>query len=193
MDIKEWNPARRAMGRAASVILALVLGSAWGGSPVHTGNEVLLAQAKAAKCVRLGKSGGRETLTNRCEECRIVKLQRRRPGGDFPAVRTVTVPDLARIELSFRGPGRTRIVSDQSCQAAAQTQKDDGQRCIQVKAMRNGTLALINQCAVCRMAVVQLSVRGGGRKMQTMAVAARSAVPVGGAGQARVLTEKSCR
>ena len=59
--------------------------------------------------------------------------------------------------------------------------------------MRNGSLALINQCTVCRVAVVQLSVRGGGRKMQTMAVAARSAVPVGGAGQARVLTEKSYR
>lgn len=180
------------MGRAASVVLALVLVTAWGGSPVHTG-EVLLAGVKAAKCVRLGKSGGRETLTNRCGECRIVKLQRRRPGGNFPAVRTVTVPDLARIELSFRGPGRTRILSDQSCRAAAQSQKDDGQRCIQVKAMRNGRLALINQCAVCRMAVVQISVRGGGRKMQTMAVAARAAVPVGGAGQARVLTEKPCR
>jgi hypothetical protein len=164
-----------------------------GGFPVPTGEDALLIRVKAVKCVRLGKSIGRETLTNRCEECRTVKLQRRRPGGDFPAVRTVTVPDLARIELSFRGPGRTRIVSDQSCQAAVQTQKDVGQRCIQVKAMRNGTLALINQCAVCRMAVVQLLVKGGGRKMQTMAVAARSAVPVGGAGQARVLTEKSCR
>ena len=194
MNIKEWNPARRAVGRAASVILALVLGAAWGGSPVHTGNGVLLAAVKTAKCVRLGKSGGREILTNRCGECRMVKLQRRRPGGNFPTVRTVTVPDLARIELSFRGPGRTRIVSEQSCRAAdAPPAGDDGQRCIQVKAMRNGTLALINQCAVCRVAVVQLSMRGVGRKMQTMAVAARSAVPVAGAGQARVLTEKSCR
>ena len=147
-----------------------------------------------AKCVRLGKSGGREILLNRCGDCRTVKLQRRWPGGDFPAARTVTVPELSRIELSFRGPGRTRIVSDQSCRAADDTLPgDDGQRCTRLKALRSGILALVNQCAICRIAVVERAQPGGGRKMQTLAVNARAAVPISGQGQARVLTEKSCR
>ena len=194
MNFNKRNPTRRAVERAALVILALVLGAAWGGLPVPTGGDALLVRVKAAKCVRLGKSSGRETLTNRCGDCRTVKLQRRRPGADFPAVRTVTVPKLSRIELSFRGPGRTRIVSDQSCRGEkAQLPGDDGQRCTQIKVTKNGTLALINQCAICRIAVVEIAVQGGGRKMQTMAVDARSAAPIGGAGQARVLTEKSCR
>ncbi len=162
--------------------------------PVPTGNGTLVFDVKAAKCVRLGKSGGRETLTNRCGECRTVKLQRRRPGGNFPAVRTATVPGLSRIELSFRGPGRTRIVSDQSCRAAQDPAPgNDGQRCTRLKVMKNGTLALVNQCAICRMAVVERAQPGGGRKMRTVAVDAHAAVPIGGEGQARVLTEKSCR
>ena len=185
---------RPAAGRTALVVLALVLGAAWGGGPVPTGGGALVVDVKGTKCVRLGKSSGRETLTNRCGDCRTVKLQRRRPGGDFPAVRTVTVPELSRIELSFRGPGRTRIVSDQSCRAAsAQPAGDDGQRCTRLKVMKNGALALVNQCAICRIAVVERAVPGGGRRMRTVAVAARAAVPIGGEGQARVLTEKSCR
>lgn len=194
MTFKEGKPGPGAPRRAALIVLALVLGAAWGGLPVPTGGPALLAAVKVTKCVRLGKSGGRETLTNRCEECRKVKLQRRRPGGNFPTVRDVIVPELARIELSFRGPGRTRITSDQSCRAAsAPPAGDDGQRCTRIKVMKNGTLTLVNQCAICRVAVVELAQPGGGRKMRTVAVAARAAVPMGGAGQARVLREKSCR
>ena len=116
MAFKEGKSAPRpALRRGALIVIALVLGAAWGGGPVPTGGPAYLIGVKVAKCVRLGKSGGRETLINRCGDCRTVKLQRRRPGGDFPAVRTIKVPELSRIELSFRGPGRTRIVSDQSC------------------------------------------------------------------------------
>ena len=109
MAFKEGKSAPRpALRRGALIVIALVLGAAWGGGPVPTGGPAYLIGVKVAKCVRLGKSGGRKTLINRCGDCRTVKLQRRRPGGDFPAVRTIKVPELYRIELSFRGPGRTR-------------------------------------------------------------------------------------
>lgn len=195
MDFKDGKPAPGALPavrRAALIVLAVVLGAAWGGGPVPTGGPAHLLSVKAAKCVRLGKSGGRETLINRCGDCRKVKLQRRRPGGNFPTARTITVPELSQIELSFLGPGRTRIVSDQSCRAAADP-RDDGQRCTRLKVMKNGTLALVNQCAICRIAVVERAQPGGGRKMRTVVLAARAAVPIAGQGQARVLTEKSCR
>ena len=195
MAFKEGKSAPRpALRRGALIVIALVLGAAWGGGPVPTGGPAYLIGVKVAKCVRLGKSGGRETLINRCGDCRTVKLQRRRPGGDFPAVRTIKVPELSRIELSFRGPGRTRIVSDQSCRGAEDPLPgDDGQRCTRLKVMKSGGLALVNQCAICRIAVVERAQQGGGRKMRTVAVDAHAAVPIAGQGQARVLTEKSCR
>ena len=85
-------------------------------------------------------------------------------------------------------------MSDQSCRGAEDPLPgDDGQRCTRLKVMKSGGLALVNQCAICRIAVLERAQQGGGRKMRTVAVDAHAAVPIAGQGQARVLTEKSCR
>ena len=74
--------------------------------------QLAVGEARAATtCSRLFKTAGGEQLINSCNSCRIVKLQRKRPGEGAPINRTYTVPPKTTTNLSFRGPGRSRIVS----------------------------------------------------------------------------------
>jgi len=155
----------------------------------------------ALKCSRLGTQNGREILINTCASCRIVGIQRKRPGNDAPISRTVTIPSRARVTLSFRGPGQSRITTDIPCKASPGTQaaapnpaQSDGRRCIQLARSANG-LALANACGQCRAAVIERLDSRGGKRMQTVVIDAGKAIglPAKGAAYARILTEKNCR
>jgi len=72
------------------------------------------------RCVRVMRDQvGRETLVNTCTKCVLVKIERRRPGNPnlTPTMRDFTVPRGAKQPLSFRGPGKTRIMSEMDCHA----------------------------------------------------------------------------
>lgn len=184
-------------------VAALAGPAAGGEGPAGSLPEIARAQTRAQKCVRLGTQAGRETLVNACPACRIVHLERKRPGGAFPAQRTYTVPERSRVTLSFRGPGRTRILSDEPCRGAAPedageesfgTERQAG--CIHLRRKKGGPVVLFNGCRACRAVVVERAGPGGARKTQTFAVAGGSSVPLARPGapvQARIVAEKPCR
>lgn len=200
---------RRRLPRAARTFLgvlavAALAGPAAGGEgPAGPLFEIARVQSRAQKCVRLSTQSGREILVNRCPACRIVRLERKRPGGAFPAQRTYTVPETSRVTLSFRGPGRTRILADEPCRGASpedagEAPSGDGRqaKCIHLRRTKGGPVVLFNGCRACRAVVVERAAPGGARKTQTFAVAGRSSVPLARPGapvQARIIAEKPCR
>jgi len=158
-----------------------------------------LALPVAMKCSHLVSGPGGETLVNTCDMCRIVTVQRKRPGADAPISRTLTVGGQTRNELSFRGPGHSRIIADVPCRqkqpGASPTPGGEGeQRCIMMQ-QAGGRLALFNLCEECRAVVVERIDKKGGRRMQTLSVGGKSAAPLEsqGATGARILSEKSCK
>lgn len=171
-------------------------------------SQMQISPAEAAlKCSRLIKTQGGEKLVNTCGQCRIIKVQRKRPGQDAPINRTLTMAPRTTTDLSFRGPGQSRITSDAACGAAGTggattgAQKGpqaDGQRCIvmqrTVSAGVTG-LALANTCGVCRTAVVDRIYNNGSRKSQNVVIAGKSVIPLAakGAAQAGILHEKPCK
>lgn len=71
------------------------------------------------RCVRLARDGvGNETLVNICSACVVAKVERRRPGNDSrtPTMRDFTIPTGSQQPLPFRGPGKTRILSETPCE-----------------------------------------------------------------------------
>ncbi len=194
------RPAHTFLGVVAVAALAGPGGPPAGGEgPAGPLPEI----AKARKCVRLGTQAGRGILVNACPACRIVHLERKRPGGAFPAQRTYTVPERSRVTLSFRGPGRTRILTDEPCRSASpedagEEPPGDGRqaKCIHLRRTTGGSVVLFNGCRACRAVVVERAGAGGARKTQTFAVAGGSSVPLARPGapvQARIVTEKPCR
>ncbi len=201
--------ARAVLGFLAAAAVAGLSAPAAGAGGVNAGppgrllDRVKAQRVKAQKCVRLATQAGREILVNPCPACRIVHLERKRPGGAFPAQRTYTVPERSRVTLSFRGPGRTRILSDGPCRGASPAdagEEPPGKRgeakCTQIRRAKGGPVVLFNRCRACRAVVVERASRGGARKSQTFAVAGGSSVPLARPGapvQARIVAEKPCR
>ncbi|MGB0670628.1 MAG: hypothetical protein ACPGNT_03975 [Rhodospirillales bacterium] len=162
---------------------------------------LLLAPANAAplSCVNLVSNQGRPTLINRCNECRIATLERKRPGDQVPITRHYTMPASAKVEGIYHGSGRARITDDRSCSEptaesadANGVQSADGQNCIGLQATDSGMVA-INSCNACRVAVVERLSRGS-QTRATVSVGPRSyaAMSRDGALQARVVAEAAC-
>ena len=146
------------------------------------------------KCLRVRRSDGANTLVNLCGTCVSAKLEHRRPRGDFPIHRDVTVPERGTVQLplSFRS-GRTRILDEQRCGGGA-TNEANAEQCVDLQQTRDGGRLLINTCRVCRTVVVE-RVSGGGRSMRTYTIGAKTYLPypAGGTDRARVLAERPCR
>jgi len=170
--------------------------------------QLLPGEANAAlKCSRLIKTPGGEQLLNTCGSCRIVKVQRKRPGADAPINRTYTVAPKTTTGLSFRGPGRSRVISDTPCRAGAAdgaktgappSPEGDGKRCILMQRVEKAGisgLALANTCNQCRTAVVDRIDASGSRRSENVVIAGKSVIslPAKGAVQAGIMSEKACR
>ena len=119
--------------------------------------QPVVSEAAGLKCSRITKQSGREFLTNTCAVCRIVSIQRKRPGADAPISRKITIPKRSKVSLSFRGPGQSRITSDVPCKetGGAQTSapsdqnragQASGQKCIQLQRAGNQGLVVANAC-----------------------------------------------
>jgi hypothetical protein len=170
--------------------------------------QLLSGESSAAlKCSRLFKTAGGEQLINSCNSCRIIKVQRKRPGAGGPINRTFTVPPKTTTNLSFRGPGRSRVVSDAPCHEGSvgkkgnEANKSPGKvvkRCILMQRIEKAGitgLALANTCVECRMAVVDRVDAAGSRRSQNIAISGKSIIPLPamGAAHAGVMSEKSCK
>ncbi|MBL6932186.1 MAG: hypothetical protein ISR45_04500 [Rhodospirillales bacterium] len=161
----------------------------------------------ALKCSRLVKTAGGEKIVNTCGSCRIVNIQRKRPGADAPINRTLTLAPRTTTDLSFRGPGQSRILADTPCSEAGAdgsntgaqpSPEGDGKRCILMQRTQKAGitgLALANTCAECRTAVVDRIDAGGQRRSQNVVIAGKSVIPLPalGAVQAGILHEKACK
>ena len=151
------------------------------------------------KCTQLVHKRGGKLLLNRCSSCRVVSVERKRPSDAAPVYRTVTIPKNSRISLSYRGPGRTRIMSDTPCAGKSggvlPTNKPAPGPCIRFQKKRDGGLNMVNSCAACKTVVVERTARTGERSHQAFSIAPKAYVPVPskGAALARVISEKSCR
>ena len=149
-------------------------------------------------CVRLFPQEGGEVLINACGICRRVGVERARPGAQFPTARTVVVPEQGRIELSFLGPGRTRLTSEEECRAAASGEADiglaDGQRCVQFARSR-GVYLLVNSCGTCRSVAVLRTDPSGRQSRGTYLVGPQSRLPypADGAVDAAIADEMPCQ
>lgn len=192
--------------RLAALIALLITWPAMAGSIVpktHAPAPSTLLTPVALACSRLTKQLGREAIINTCGACRIVKIQRKRPGSSAPINRTLTLAPKTTTQLSFRGPGRTRITSDRACKASsvgklparrsAAPSAGDGKSCIKITQTPAG-IGLINACTACRAAVVERIDARGNRRSQTIVIAATSAMklPAKGAAGVRIQSEKSC-
>jgi hypothetical protein len=157
----------------------------------------------ALKCTRLVKGPGGEKAVNTCGSCRIVMIQRKRPGADAPINRTLTLAAKTTTGLSFRGPGHSRILSDTPCRQPAPNKapanpQEAAKRCILMQRTVNGGvsgLALANTCDECRTAVVDRIDANGSRRSQNVVIGGKSVIPLTakGAVQAGILSEKACK
>lgn len=170
------------------IIIALAAGGMASASDRHLG----------ASCVRLFPQEGGEVLINACDVCRRVGVERARPGAQFPTARTVVVPEQSRIELSFLGPGRTRLTSEEECRIARADEagigRSDGRRCVQFAASRGAHL-LVNGCGECRSVAVLRTDPAGRQSRGTYLVAPQSSLPypADGAVNAVIADDMPCR
>jgi hypothetical protein len=181
------------------IIFIFVFFSVWQWLPVGAN--------AALKCSRLFRTASGEQLINSCNSCRIVKLQRKRPGAAAPITRTYTVPPKTTTNLSFRGPGRSRVLSDRSCHPGVVGDNEIGsnplsttvgKRCILMQRVDKAGvtgLALANTCKECRIVVVDRVDLSGSRRSQNIAISGNSVIPLpaNGAAQAGIMSEKSCK
>jgi len=160
----------------------------------------LLLPIKASQCVIMEKRSGRDVLVNRCGECRVVQVKRKRPGSKPASIRDLTLAGKSETPLSFRGPGRTRIASDISCaqdrksKDAPEKPKVTAKQCLRLHFQKGVGMVMVNACDTCRKAVVERIYDRGRRNMVNIAVGANFyvKVPAEGASQARIVNEKSC-
>ncbi len=149
-----------------------------------------------SQCVTLAGGNGNKKLINRCPVCRVVKVERMRPGAAAPVYRRFTLPKNSRISVSLYGPGRSRVVSDVPCAGAGKRNRrivSKAGTCVRFNSKGDG-LVLVNSCQVCRSVMLERTNKDNSRKNQSFAIAARSTVPVAANGSvsAKILNERSC-
>ena len=169
--------------------------------------QLLLNVTEAApKCTHLKKTLSGELIQNTCSSCRVIKVQRKRPGAVAPINRTYTIPPNSNTNLSFRGPGQTRLLSDVPCKSKflsnvnkrTRNSETKEKKCIELKKLNKTgvtALVLLNRCEYCRIAVVDRINSLGSSRLQNIVLAGKSILnlPALGAVQAGVKTEKSCK
>lgn len=175
-------------------------GAATGGGPATLPPEVssanpLLISIKG-RCVATKRNrAGRDVLVNRCNQCRLVKLQRKTRGDAFPKARSYRVAARKEFQLPFRGNGQTRLLSEAPCESEQKAALDHAYRdCAKIAKRRDGTPALVNACPICRGVVVERIAGNGQSQRQVYTMTGQSVIriPLRGAAILRVVSELSC-
>jgi hypothetical protein len=165
------------------------------GLAAHEGRAGAVRQVALKRCLRVRRSDSANTVVNLCATCVRAKLEHRRPRGDFPIFRDVTVPRRGTIQLplSFR-KGSTRVLNEQRCGGGA-TGEANAEQCVDLTQVRGGGRLLVNNCRVCRTVVVERVSSRGDRSMRAYTVGAKTYIPypaTDGTDRTRVLLEKPC-
>ena len=166
------------------------------------------AEARAAQCSVLLPTGGGEVIINQCDKCRIVNITRKRPGNTMPVTRSYNIQPKSKIDLPFRGPGRSRITSELPCKGdpgavinladpnRGKRKKDKtSELCITMEQSPDGGVQLINTCKVCKAALIKRQDKSGANgRRQAYKVDPKIPLPVPslGAAQIAMLAEVDC-
>lgn len=155
-------------------------------------------QATASQCVGVAYQKGQEVLVNSCGSCRVVDVERRRPGMDKPTNHTYTLPAGVPLPLSFRGPGSTRVSTEKPCDNMAPAQgnanADDGKACVSFQQNPKAGTVMLNGCNSCRLVVVERTDTAGGEKHNRYSLVGNSYLPIraDGATSARIVSDGPC-
>jgi len=164
-----------------------------------------LLHAVSNRCVRLVRQSGQERLVNTCGSCRIVQVKRERSQVTGPpALRSYTVIEGGNVTLPFKGPGRTRLATEQPCASPSQqsvpvedqiVQDPGSYQCIRPLSVPGQGLVLANICQECRAVIVERSKSGRPLKMEAVTLPGKSMTPLAakGATGARLIQEGACR
>ncbi|MBT3359877.1 MAG: hypothetical protein HN403_09660 [Rhodospirillales bacterium] len=178
------------------VAVAVLLGKSFAAaSPLRESPEnPYLVQIKA-QCVMPRKSNNRDILVNACKQCRAVTVQRHKRGGGFPIKREFRVPARGKVQLSFRGSGKVRVIADAPCDQPDVVDKYEIKDCAKIAKLKNGSPALLNACPVCRGVVLEKVAANGRKERGTYMVGARTALPVPlrGAARLQIVNEIPCK
>ncbi len=149
----------------------------------------------ASTCVSVVGGVSGDTLVNRCIQCRIVEISHKRRTGGFPIRRSYRLPENGEMNLSFKGSGRARILSDSACEGEEPTtQSRNRQNCVKLSKRPDGLPELSNTCPVCR-GVVVARIFGNGQALQqvyTLGGRASLPVPINGASHMAIVSELPC-
>ncbi|MCP5368895.1 MAG: hypothetical protein H6907_21380 [Hyphomicrobiales bacterium] len=160
------------------------------------------APAAASQCVYAAYRDGVTLLLNRCTECRMAELERQRPGDIRPIRRSVVVGARRTVPSPFPGKGRTRLVDERPCRAAAaETQATtatapDGRACVKLHRLHDGRIAAVNGCRACRSVLVaRKPAKGGANHQGSYSIAPGGTLPLDGRGfaSARIMSDSPCR
>ncbi|MEQ8166694.1 MAG: hypothetical protein RIC93_11535 [Alphaproteobacteria bacterium] len=159
--------------------------------------EAIRQPSVGARCVRARKNRGTFQLVNRCPICRSVQIQHTRPDNRPPILRDYYMPPNAKIDLPFKGKGRTRVLNDATCEhndKQAKSAEKTSQACVRMRPGPRG-LVLVNVCSICKAGIVERLYQDGRREQETLAIAKRAFTQVSpnGATSARLVSETACR
>ena len=162
------------------------------------------AAAQAGECTRLLPGPTGETLVNQCNVCRTVSLLRSRTGNSNPTQRTFTVYPGMPLDVPFKGPGRSRILSDVPCEGTpnaptnivnpkAEAAPPPEPVCVNLYNAA-GQILMLNACEACREVTVARIGQGGGEARTNYTLKGKSRLPLDamGAASARLVGEKRC-
>lgn len=154
-----------------------------------------LQAASGDQCIQAISRVQGDVLVNHCNECRNAKIQYQRRGSGFPISRDYRVPEKGKVELSFKGSGKTRVVSDTPCSVDSQAETADVKDCAKLATRKDGEPALLNACPICRGIIVERVAGNGHRERQTFTLSPRSMIPLQlkGAANIQIVKELPCK
>ncbi len=152
------------------------------------------AAAAGGQCISAVNRVQGDVLVNRCNECRIAEITHKRRGNGFPLRRSYRIPASGKMELSFRGSGKTRVIMDSPCDAEEAATEAPDKDCAKLAKSKNGLPVLINACTVCRGVVLERSASNGSKRRQVFTMTARSMLPLKtlGAAKLEIVSELPC-
>lgn len=163
---------------------------------------VLSLPADAGKqCSRIDRVSGFETLVNTCNACLSVQVVRDRGGAASATLRTFQMVRKGEFPLPFKGSGRTRIVSEESCggtsaQEKASTKSVAKRNKACIIPVRTGKgVAMANSCSECRSFIIERLFENGERSNKPYALAGQQSLPLApeGAVRAEIVHETACK
>lgn len=161
----------------------------------------LPAEAAGSKCARVQSVSGFETLINNCNACMNIQVIRDRAGVASATMRTFKMFKKGEFPLPFKGSGRTRIVSEESCGGSTAQERESDKSVAQhtktcvipVRTVKG--MAMANTCGECRTFVIERMFENGERSNKSYALMGEQSLALKseGATRAEIIHEAACK